>query len=320
MANTSALALATAAALFSTSTVLEAFAGERDFATVPLRQTAGGRSAPEAKTTGRIFQDCSDGCPQMVVIPSGRFLMGSGLYDREQPLHAVRLDTAIAVGRFETTFDEWDACVTGGGCVHNSTPSDEGWGRGRRPVINVSWNDAKDYVSWLSRKTGKTYRLLTEAEWEYAARAGSTTTYSWGDKIDCGKASYDGGRGSDCAAHTGWFSLRGTQLVGTYSANRWGLHDMLGNVWEWCEDNWHPDYHGAPDDGSAWRGGDASTRILRGGAWNYSPSGLRSADRNWFPPDGRTSFIGLRVARQPDPRPPEAKVSSLAGRAEAAFN
>jgi formylglycine-generating enzyme required for sulfatase activity len=96
--------------------------------------------------------------------------------------------------------------------------------------------------------------LLTEAEYEYAARAGSTTTYFWGDKIDCGKASYDGGPGSNCAAH-GWFSLRGTQLVGTYSANRWGLHDMLGNVWEWCEDNWHPDYHGAPNDGSAWRGG-----------------------------------------------------------------
>jgi formylglycine-generating enzyme required for sulfatase activity len=294
MANTSALALATAAALVSASAVLETFAGERDSATV--RQTAGGSSAPEVKTTGRIFQDCSDGCPQMVVIPSGRFLMGSELYDREQPLHPVRFDTAIAVGRFETTFDEWDACVRGGGCVHNSTPSDEGWGRDRRPVINVSWNDAKDYVSWLSRKTGKTYRLLTEAEWEYAARAGSTTTYSWGDKIDCGKASYDGGRGSDCAAHAGWFSLRGTQLVGTYSANRWGLHDMLGNVWEWCEDNWHPDYHGAPDDGSAWRGGDASMRILRGGAWNYSPSGLRSADRNWFPPYGRTSFLGFRVA------------------------
>jgi formylglycine-generating enzyme required for sulfatase activity len=303
MASTSALGLALAAvALVSTSGVLGALAGSS--------------SAPEAKTTGRIFQDCSDGCPQMVVIPTGRFLMGSELYGREQPLHPVRFDNTIAVGRFETTFDEWDACVRGGGCVHNATPSDEGWDRGRRPVINVSWNDAKDYVSWLSRKTGKTYRLLTEAEWEYAARAGSTTTYSWGDKIDCAKASYDGGRGSDCAAHS-WFSLRGTQLVGTYSANRWGLHDMLGNVWEWCEDNWHPDYHGAPDDGSAWREGDASMRILRGGAWNYSPSGLRSADRNWFPPDGRTSFIGFRVAT--DPGPPEAKVSSLVRREEAAF-
>jgi formylglycine-generating enzyme required for sulfatase activity len=205
MANTSALglALATAAALISTSGVVEAPAGEGDHATAPSRQISGGSSAPEAKTTGRVFVDCSDGCPQMVEIPSGRFLMGSKLYEREQPLHPVSLDTAIAVGRFETTFDEWDACVRGGGCVHNSTPSDEGWGRGRRPVIDVSWNDAKDYVSWLSRKTGKPYRLLSEAEWEYAARAGSTTTYSWGDEIDCGKASYDGGRGSDCAAHTG---------------------------------------------------------------------------------------------------------------------
>jgi formylglycine-generating enzyme required for sulfatase activity len=315
MANTSAfgIVMAAAAALVSTSAVLEAFAGEGDFATVRLRQTAGGGPLPEVQMTGRIFQDCSDGCPQMVMIPSGRFLMGSELYAREQPLHAVRFDSGIAVGRFETTFDEWDACVRGGGCIRNSTPSDEGWGRGRRPVINVSWNDAKDYVSWLSRKTGKIYRLLTEAEWEYAARAGSMTTYSWGDKIDCGKASYDGGQGSDCAAHTGWFSLRGTQLVGSYSANRWGLHDMLGNVWEWCEDNWHPDYRGAPDDGSAWRGGDASMRILRGGAWNYSPSGLRSADRNWFPPSGSTSFIGFRVARLPDSTP-DAKVSSLADR------
>jgi formylglycine-generating enzyme required for sulfatase activity len=219
----------------------------------------------------------------MGVIPGGRFLMGSELYPREQPMHPVRVDTAVAVGRFETTFDEWDACVRGGGCIYNSAPSDEGWGRGRRPVINVSWNDAKDYVSWLSRKTGKTYRLLTEAEWEYAARAGSTTT---GNKTDCGKASYDGGRGSDCAAHTGWWSLRGTQSIGSYSANRWGLHDMLGNVWEWCEDNWHPDYREAPDDGAAWRGGDASTRILRGGAWNYSPSGLALPTETGFLPTG----------------------------------
>ena len=151
-------------ALVATSAVPAAFAGRPDFATARLRQTAGNGSAPEA--TGQVFRDCNDGCPRMVVIPAGRFLMGSELYEREQPQHPVRFDAAIAVSIFETTFDEWDACVRGGGCVHNSTPSDEGWGRGRRPVINVSWNDAKDYVSWLSRKTGKTYRLLTEAEWE----------------------------------------------------------------------------------------------------------------------------------------------------------
>jgi formylglycine-generating enzyme required for sulfatase activity len=315
MAGISALGIALAAtvALVSTAAVIEVLAGGRDFTT---KRIAGSASAPEALTPGQVFQDCSDGCPQMVVIPFGHFLMGSELYNREQPQHVVRFETTIAVGRFETTFDEWDACVRGGGCI--GAPSDEGWGRGRRPVINVSWNDAKSYVLWLSRKTGKTYRLLTEAEWEYAARAGSTTAYSWGDGIDCGKASYDGGRGSDCAAK-GWFSLRGTQQVGTYAANRWGLYDMLGNVWEWCQDNWHPDYHGAPKDGSAWGGGDASMHILRGGAWNYGPSGLRSADRNWFPANGHTSFIGFRVARQPD-QTPEAKVSSSTGRDEGDFN
>jgi formylglycine-generating enzyme required for sulfatase activity len=312
------VALATTVALVSTSAALKVFAEGRDSTTEHLRRIVSSGTAPKGVTVGQVFQDCSDGCPQMVVIPSGHFLMGSELYAREQPQHTVRFATTFAVGRFETTFDEWDACVRGGGCA--TAPSDEGWGRGRRPVINVSWNDAKDYVSWLSRKTGKTYRLLTEAEFEYAARAGSTTAYSWGDKIDCDKASYDGGRGSDCAAHTGWFSLRGTQRVGTYPANRWGLYDMLGNVWEWCEDNWHPDYHGAPSNGSAWLGGDASMRILRGGAWNYGPSGLRSADRNWFPSNGHTSFIGFRVVRQPDPKPVGPKVSSVAGREEAVFN
>jgi formylglycine-generating enzyme required for sulfatase activity len=308
------IALATIVALLSTSAGLEAFAQERDFSVAYLRRTAGSVSASEGVSPGQVFQDCSDVCPQMVVIPSGHFLMGSELYKREQPQHVVRFETTIAAGKFETTFDEWDACVRDGGC--NNTPSDEGWGRGRRPVIHVSWNDAKAYVSWLSLKTGKTYRLLTEAEWEYAARAGSATAYSWGSRIDCGKASYDGGQGSDCAAHMAGGSLRGTQPVGSYSANRFGLHDMLGNVWEWCEDNWHPDYRGAPSDGSAWRGGDAAMRVLRGGAWNYGPSGLRSADRNWFPAGGHTFFIGFRVARQPDPGF-EPKVSSSGGREEA---
>lgn len=141
MANTPAFGIALVA-LVSTGAVLDAFAGEGGFATDRWHQTAGASSAPEAQTIGRIFRDCEDGCPQMVVIPSGRFLMGSKLYEREQPLHAVRFDSAIAVGKFETTFDEWDACARDGGCIHNGAPSDEGWGRGRRPVINVSWNDA----------------------------------------------------------------------------------------------------------------------------------------------------------------------------------
>jgi formylglycine-generating enzyme required for sulfatase activity len=145
----------------------------------------------------------------------------------------------------------------------------------------------------VSKKTGREYRLPTEAEWEYVARAGSTTTYAWGDTIDCTKASYDGGPGSSCSAKTG--RLRGTQPVGHYPPNRWGLYDVDGNVWQWCEDGWHPDYKGAPVDGTAWPGGDETMALLRGGAWNYDAMGLRIADRNWYPRLLSTSFIGFRV-------------------------
>jgi formylglycine-generating enzyme required for sulfatase activity len=308
----------TVAALALLGSLIGALADQNVLASSQVRKAAQVYPLTDAKTSSRIVQDCSDGCPQMVEIPSGRFLMGSDRYSREQPQHSVRIDSPLLVERFETTFNDWDACVKAGGCVHNRHPADDGWGRGRRPVINVSWEDAKDYAAWLSIKTGKQYRLLTEAEWEYAARAGSTTTYPWGDKIDCGKAAYDAGRGSDCAARTGDVTLHGTRVVGAYPPNRWGLYDMIGNVWEWCEDNWHPDYHGAPDDGSAWRGGDVSMRILRGGAWNYGPSALRSADRNWYPLNGRTSYIGFRVVRQSDFETPE-KVSDRDRRVGALF-
>jgi formylglycine-generating enzyme required for sulfatase activity len=255
---------------------------------------------PEALKTGSTFSDCNHSCPEMVVMPAGEFVMGSTQYAREQPRHTVTFSKQFAVGRFAITFDEWMSCVNGGGCAGNKSPPDEGWGKGRHPVINVSWSDASDYVSWLSRKTGKEYRLLSEAEWEYVARAGSTTNYPWGNAIDCGKASYDGGPGSSCYSKTGWWHPRGTQRVGRYAPNAWGLYDMSGNVWQWCEDSWHTNYGGAPTDGSAWHGGDESMSILRGGAWNYGPSGLRSADRNWFPRSGRTAFIGFRVARPLD--------------------
>jgi formylglycine-generating enzyme required for sulfatase activity len=277
--------------------------------TLGSQQAVEGGLDRDGESSTRIFRDCNDGCPQLVEIPAGRFQMGSKRYSREQPQHSVGIYDAIAVGRFATTFDDWEACVKGGGCVRNTAPADEGWGRGRRPVINVTWEDAEEYAAWLSRKTGKKYRLLTEAEWEYAARAGSTTTYPWGDQIDCGKAAYDLEKGSDCASYGGKPSVHGTQVVGTYQANRWGLYDMIGNVWQWCEDDWHPDYRGAPDDGSAWRGGDVSMRIIRGGSWNYGPSALRSTDRNWFPLNGRTAFIGFRIARPADPKSPGKKVS-----------
>ena len=147
----------------------------------------------------------------------------------------------FAVGKFEVTFAEWDACLSGGGCSHR--PGDAGWGRGKRPVINVSWNDAKAYVAWLSRQTGRAYRLLSEAEWEYAARAGTTTPFSTGRTITSDQANFNSNR-------IGQYRQQ-TVPVGLFSANGFGLHDMHGNVAEWVEDCWHENYVGAPVDGSA---------------------------------------------------------------------
>ncbi len=181
------------------------------------------------------------------------------------------------------TFDEWDMCAADGGC-DNYRPDDARWGRGWRPVINVSWSDAKVYVAWLSQETGKAYRLLSEAEWEYAARAGTRTRFSFGDDISEKDANFLGGLGK-------------TWQVGAYPANPWKLHDMHGNVWEWVEDCWNESYDGAPSDGSAWTSGDCSTRVLRGGSWSNYPRLLRSAYRNWNSADNRDYDYGFRVAR-----------------------
>jgi formylglycine-generating enzyme required for sulfatase activity len=230
---------------------------------------------------GPVFRDCPNVCPEMVVLPAGEFTMGSNVSGDEKPPHRVTIRRPFAVGKFEVTFAEWDACAAEGGCKHR--PSDEGWGRGRRPAINVSWHDAKDYVDWLSRKTGKSYRLLSEAEWEYAARAGTTTWYYFGDTISKSQAQFDADR---------------TVEVGSFPANKFGLHDMHGNVREWIEDALHSSYQGAPGDGSEWQGGDVSKRVLRGGSWYIDiPLGLRSAYRTWNPPDYRINNVGFRVAR-----------------------
>jgi formylglycine-generating enzyme required for sulfatase activity len=205
----------------------------------------------------------------------------------EGPQRKVTISRPLAVGKYEVTFAEWDACVADLGCTHR--PSDQGWGRGRRPVISVSWHDAKEYLSWLSRKTGKTYRLLSEAEWEYAARAGTTTRYAFGDTIRKSQAQISEG---------GWDGAGKTAEVGSFPANAFKLHDVHGNAWEWMEDDWYPDYHGAPTDGSAWLGGDVSFRVLRGGSWLFTyPEYLRSASRFRSPPDGRYNYVGFRVAR-----------------------
>jgi len=239
---------------------------------------------------GQSFRDCGD-CPEMVVIPAGRFTMGSpasepGRFDWEGPQREVFLRSSLAVGKFEVTFGEWDACVAGGGCSHR--PADEGWGRGRQPVMNVSWNDAQQYVRWLSGRTGRGYRLLTEAEWEYAARAGTTTAYSFGANISPSQANYG----------DGW--LGRTQAVGNYGANGWKLHDMHGNVWEWVEDCWVGSYSGAPTDGSrAVTTGDCTARVLRGGSWFGTPRLLRAAFRVGYAPGFRDDSLGFRLARTP---------------------
>ena len=246
---------------------------------------------------GESFRECR-GCPEMVVIPAGEFMMGSpaseeGRDSDEGPQHRVRIGRPIAVGKYEVTFEEWDACVAGGGC-RGYRPSDEGWGRGRQPVINVSWEDAKAYVRWLMEKTGKEYRLLSEAEWEYMARARTETRYSWSWGYD------EGNNKANCAWCGSRWDDQQTAPVGSFEANGFGLHDVHGNVWEWVEDCRHDDYAGAPTDGSAWTsGGNCGHRVSRGGSWFSHPWDLRSANRNGFDAGYRSNTVGFgfRVAR-----------------------
>ncbi len=240
-----------------------------------------------AQRPGEKFRDCNV-CPQMVVLPAGSFLMGSlpseeGRYENEGPMHEVTIEEAFAVGAYEVTFAEWDACAAEGGCG-GYRPHDNGWGRGRRPVINVNWDDAQEYVRWLSGKTGRKYRLLSEAEWEYAARAGSWTRYSYGDDIGPGHNYKGSGHGK-------------TVLVESYGPNGFGLYNMHGNVCEWVQDCGHWSYHGAPKDGRVWEGGDCSHRSARGGSWKHYWALLRSASRRWNDAGLRYDDTGFRVAR-----------------------
>ena len=234
--------------------------------------------------------------PEMVVIPAGSFRMGcvSGVEcrDNEFAVHDVTILQVFAVSMYEVSFAEWDACAAAGGC-DGYRPDDVGWGRGTRPVVNVSWDDSQAYVSWLSSRTRQHYRLLTEAEWEYVARAGSSTAYSWGNEIGSNRA--------NCRAYEDegtcgdqWVN---TAPVGSFQANAFGVYDMHGNVWEWVEDCWNGSYAGAPSDGSACRAGDCDRRVLRGNSWYGFPSWLRSADRDRFTAVERSSDGGFRVAR-----------------------
>ena len=255
----------------------------------PAVLTAAQESEKAAKP-GSDFKECAIGCPTMVVVPAGRFMMGSpesekGHTEDESPQHEVTIARPFAVGKTEVTFAEWDNCVAIGACP---PVPDSSWGRGDRPVINVTWNEARQYVGWLSRITGKEYRLLSEAEWEYAARAGGQTRFSFGDDEAL----------LDRHAWYGSNSDNRTQPVGSKAANAFGLHDMHGNVDEWVEDISHESYEGAPTDGSPWvKDGDASVRVVRGGGWGSSPQDLRAADRNGFTAGERYNYFGFRLAR-----------------------
>jgi len=204
---------------------------------------------------GDEFTECARGCPHMLVVPPGKFIMGSTKSegtDFSQPQHDVAIAQPFAVGKFELTFDEWDHCYAAGGCLW---VSDGNLGRGGKPVMALTWDEAKQYVSWLSKLTHKPYRLLTETEWEYAARAGTRTVYSFGDD-------------ESALGDYAWYlanSASGPRPVGTKKPNAFGLYDVHGNVGELVEDEWHGDYVGAPSNESAWSGDALKAHVVRGG-------------------------------------------------------
>ena len=248
---------------------------------------------------GEVFRDrlrCGGEGPEMVVLPTGRFRMGHLLdgigIGHARPVHTVTISRRIAMGQYPVTFEDYDRFVMATGAER---PEDEGWGRDRMPVINVRWHDAKAYAAWLSEQTGKRYRLPSESEWEYAARAGTETLYSWGDEIGVNR--------TNCKGSGSKWSDRQTSPVGSFEPNAFGLFDMHGNVCEWLEDCWHDNYEGAPSDGSAWTsGGRGDHRVLRGGAWNYHPRCLYAVDRYFmFKPLFFCNFFGFRLVQDLNP-------------------
>ncbi len=270
-----------------------------------LLVAVGTASAAETPAAGTVLRDC-DQCPELVVIPAGQFTMGAtpgeqGADDDEGPPHAVTIARSFALGKYEVTYDEWEACVADKACERTH---DETWGRGKRPVLHVNFEQAVGYAKWLSAKSGKVYRLPSEAEWEYAARAGSAEPWFWGAEAAkiCGFANvYD--ESSHKKYRFGWKPFRcddqivETAPVGSFAANAFGLHDMLGNVWEWVADC-YGSYASAPTDGSAVAGDGCKKRISRGGSWNVFPVWVRASYRYGLEPQLRSNNLGLRVLRE----------------------
>ncbi len=250
-----------------------------------------------------VMRDCIE-TPELVLLPGGNFRMGDSLGNGlayERPAHPVRI-APFALGRHEVTFAQWQACVDAGGC-RSFVPSAEVKGADR-PVVQVSWDEVQDYVAWLSARTRRSYRLPSEAEWEYAVRANKPDQFTWGNVGTevCSNANAFDQSGHRAQPQWTWQEecedgYATTAPVGSFPPNAWGFHDMLGNVWEWVQDCWHADYEGAPDSGSPWmEGGDCGKRVNRGGGWGNNPRALRVSSRDADPRDARSTGLGFRVA------------------------
>jgi formylglycine-generating enzyme required for sulfatase activity len=239
------------------------------------------RVPPQAATPYEIVSDCEQ-CPQLVNLPGGTLTMGSNDDATEKPIHQVSV-SAFAIGRLPVTIGEWKHCVAAKACAYEPSGDDD------LPVHNVSWNDAQQYATWLSSLTKKNYRLPTEAEWEYAARAGSNTKFWWGNQLMSGVANC-----KDCG---GASNPHEPMKVASFAPNPVGLYDMAGGVAQWVSDCWHKDYQGAPKDGSSWESPNCRGRVLRGGSWRNDSSYLRAASRNFYDPGVRYPANGLRIVR-----------------------
>lgn len=233
------------------------------------------------QTSAHEFRDC-EYCPVMVKVSGGSFIMGSLADSTERPPHRVAI-APFALGKVEVTESEWAACVSATGCRYKAESESPDM-----PMRNLSWEDAAEYVQWLRKTTGKPYRLPSEAEWEYAARAGTTTAYPWGEAVGMAKADCKGCGGPSGGAHPAG--------VTAFPANPWGFYDMQGGVAEWTEDCWHASYAGAPANGSAWSAPHCRAHVLRGGSWMNPPSDITVSSRNFYDIGVRYEADGVRVA------------------------
>lgn len=256
----------------------------------------------QALKAGDEFRECKD-CPLMIVIPAGSFMMGSPETEPDRdsdegPQVQVTIPKPFAAGRLEVSFTEWEACLADGGC-NGHRPSDLGWGRLKQPAIIMSWEDARAFVSWLSLKTGRPYRLLSEAEWEYAARGGSDQAFWWGPGVSTRQANYDGSL-TYAGGAPGEFRHR-TMPVDSFEPNPFGLYNVHGNVWEWVEDCYQKRYRDLPEEtrltGVAWSPAACEFRVFRGGSWTDAPNVLRAANRGRYEPFIRNTSSGFRVGR-----------------------